>query len=416
MAITDPLVLPEDVVLVPVAELPEDVRGRLGCEEGDFAITRPRLRVPSRILDPDSARLLGEFRSPTTVAEAVIRYSRERGSDPETILTEAYPLLDRLFGAGFLVAEGSAESEAIEPTLAPGEELAGFRELECIQVLDDTELHQVRREEDGRVAALKLERTPGVTKGALEREAAVLAHLDGSVSPRLLAAGETETRAAGAISPRSGSPASRPRWPRPSCGRASPGRACAPSPSRVARAYAGLHERGVIHGDVHPRNVLITAAGEAVLLDFGYAAFAGAGSEATPRSPDGPESVSSSSPSTRRRSWRGSARPGSCRPASSTPWRPCSTCWSRGPTTGISPWGGTRCCGRSPGSRRCLSWRAAWSRGPRWKRSWRGHSPRIRTNGSPPWRRWRTRSPPSRPRGLPGARPPPRGPRPCSTG
>src|SRR5688500_8248469 len=108
MAITDPLVLPEDVVLVPVAELPEDVRGRLGCEEGDYAITRPRLRVPSRILDPDSARLLAEFRSPTTVAEAVIRYSRERGTDPEATLTEAYPLLDRLFGAGFLVAEGSA--------------------------------------------------------------------------------------------------------------------------------------------------------------------------------------------------------------------------------------------------------------------------------------------------------------------
>lgn len=270
MAITDPLVLPEDVVLVPVAELPEEVRGRLGCEEGDFAITRPRLRVPSRILDPDSARLLGEFRSPTTVAEAVIRFSRERGSDPEAVLTEAYPLLDRLFGSGFLVAEGSAESEAIEPTLAPGEEIAGFRDLECIQVLDDTELHQVRREADGRVAALKLERTPGVTQGALEREAAVLAHLDGAVSPRLLGAGATETGGRRYVVTEwiSGVEATvaAAELRQDESREGLRALACA-----VARAYAHLHELGVLHGDVHPRNVLVTAAGQAVLLDFGYA-------------------------------------------------------------------------------------------------------------------------------------------------
>lgn len=269
MAITDPLVLPEDVLLVPVAELPEDVRGKLGCEEGDFAITRPRLRVPSRILDPDSARLLSEFRSPTTVAEAVIRYSRERGTDPEATLTEAYPLLDRLFGAGFLVAEGSAGAELIEPSLTPGEEIAGFRVLECIQVLDDTELHQVRAE-DGQTAALKLERTGGVTKGALEREAAVLAHLNGSISPRLLAAGETDGRWYLATEWTSGIDATAAAAELRQAG--SPGGLLALA-TAVARAYAFLHESGVVHGDVHPRNVLITAAGEAVLLDFGYALF-----------------------------------------------------------------------------------------------------------------------------------------------
>lgn len=279
MAITDPLVLPEDVVLVPVAELPEDVRGRLGCEEGDFAITRPRLRVPSRILDPDSARLLAEFRSPTTVAEAVIRYSQERGTDPEATLTEAYPLLDRLFGAGFLVAEGSAAAEVIEPSLAPGEEIAGFRVLECIQVLDDTELHQVRREEDGRTAALKLERSEGTAR-AFEREAAVLAHLDGSVSPRLLAAD-----AADAANTAGGRRYLATEWIA-GIDAATAAAELRQAGSRegllalvraVARAYALLHERGVIHGDVHPRNVLVTAAGGTVLLDFGYAVFAGAG-------------------------------------------------------------------------------------------------------------------------------------------
>jgi serine/threonine-protein kinase len=38
-------------------------------------------------------------------------------------------------------------------------------------------------------------------------------------------------------------------------------------------AYARLHERGVIHSDVHPSNVLADAAGGITILDFGYARF-----------------------------------------------------------------------------------------------------------------------------------------------
>ena len=48
MAITDPLVLPPDVLLVPVGDLPEEVRRQLTFEEGDYAVTRPRSRTPSR--------------------------------------------------------------------------------------------------------------------------------------------------------------------------------------------------------------------------------------------------------------------------------------------------------------------------------------------------------------------------------
>src|SRR5690349_6501545 len=102
MWITDPLVLPPDVVLVPVAELPPEVRDKLRGEEGDFALTRPRARTPSRLVDADAAALLGEFARPATVVEAVIRFSRARGADPEATLEDAYPLLERLLAGGFL--------------------------------------------------------------------------------------------------------------------------------------------------------------------------------------------------------------------------------------------------------------------------------------------------------------------------
>src|SRR5262249_20152199 len=39
----------------------------------------------------------------------------------------------------------------------------------------------------------------------------------------------------------------------------------------VAGAYAKVHERGVVHGDVHPRNVLVAHDGRVYLIPFGPA-------------------------------------------------------------------------------------------------------------------------------------------------
>lgn len=273
MAITDPLVLPEDVLLVPVADLPEETRRQLTWEEGDYAVTRPRSRTPSRIVDAGAADLLRLFREPVTIVEAVIRFSRERSLDPETTLEEAYPLLERLLTAGFLVAEGSEEAAAIRQTHQSGDEVAGFEVVECIQGLEDTELYQVRAA-DGSTVALKIERpvAAGRSGGAFEREAAILEHLAGEGAPRLIGQGEVDGRRWLAIEWHRGVDAAtaaeelRRRGDR--AGLLGLARA-------VAGAYARLHGRDVVHGDVHPRNVLVSAAGEARLIDFGIARWEG---------------------------------------------------------------------------------------------------------------------------------------------
>ncbi|PYQ55045.1 MAG: hypothetical protein DMF53_28665 [Acidobacteria bacterium] len=177
MAITDPILLSPDVILVPVADLPEEVRRRLDPNEGDWAITHPRARTPSRLLDAASASLLAELKTPRTIVDAVIRYSQARDLDPESTLVEAYPLLERLLAAGFLVSEGSDEAGGIAPSLKPGDRIAGFEVLEHVQVLEDTELHLVQNEHGA--AALKIERPAarGKNREAFEREAAVLERL-----------------------------------------------------------------------------------------------------------------------------------------------------------------------------------------------------------------------------------------------
>jgi predicted Ser/Thr protein kinase len=267
MAITDPLVLPPDVLLVPVIELPDEVRGQLRCEEGDYALTRPRSRSASRVVDAQAAALLGEFNSPCTIVEAVLRYSRAREADPHETLEQAYPMLQAMLDAGFLVPEGDAGAAAIQPSLLPGDEIAGFTIVDCIQGLEDTELYQVRR--GATTAALKIERpASGGRTGLFAREAAILGHLDGQGAPCLLASGEADGRRYLAIEWLPGVDAD---TAADELRRAGDREGLLALCRAVARAYAGLHERGVIHGDVHPRNVLVAADGSVRLIDFGFA-------------------------------------------------------------------------------------------------------------------------------------------------
>jgi serine/threonine-protein kinase len=275
MAITDPLILFPEAVLVPVLELPDAVRARFTHEAEDWALTHPRLRSASRILDARAAELVSEFREPVTIVEAVIRFSRAKSTDPETTLEEAYPLLEQLVSNGFLVPASAVDGESHLPALYPGEEVAGGTVLECVQSLEDTEIYLVRLE-DGGTAALKIERPSptGRIGGVFQREAAILEHLEGDPTPRLLGVGEHGEH----LGRRwllmewcAGIDVSHRAWELRAAGaeKAELLALC----RAVAAAYARLHARGVVHADVHPRNVLVTAESsledQIRLVDFG---------------------------------------------------------------------------------------------------------------------------------------------------
>src|SRR5215216_2065603 len=104
MPITDAFILPADVLVVPVSELPSTVLEQLEYDEGDYAVTRPQSRTPSRIVDNQSAILLQEFRNPSTIVDAIIRYSRTAEADPDEMLVEAYPMLQTFIDSRTLVA------------------------------------------------------------------------------------------------------------------------------------------------------------------------------------------------------------------------------------------------------------------------------------------------------------------------
>jgi eukaryotic-like serine/threonine-protein kinase len=266
-ALTSTFVLPEDVLVIPVEELAPATRARLECAAGDFAITRPQSRRASSVVDSNSARLIELFREPRRVVDAIVQFSRDTGADPRVVLESAFPVVEQLVSGGVLLPVGDERARPIEDTLKAGDRVGDFTIIDRVQTLEDVEIHRARSS-DGRFAAIKIAR-PGYSdriRASLAREAAILYRLDGCAAPSVLANGLDASLPYLALS-----------W----CAGVHPAHAAENNSDRaatlaicrgIARAFADLHDRGVLHGDVHDGNVLVGADGSVVVLDFGLAA------------------------------------------------------------------------------------------------------------------------------------------------
>ncbi len=265
---TEPFVVPHDVVLQPVRAMSMTLRRELDCDPDDFAVTRLNSRTPTRIVDEATAALMQRFRKATPIVEAVMAFSRETGRDPEETLVEAFPALQRLIGDGLLVPAVPGAEHATEASFSPGDELDDLRVVESIQVLDDSEVLRAMTA-DGVQVAVKIARpdTSGLDR-LLAREAAVLRLLDGQCAPRLMAEGAFSGRSYIAVSWIDG--VSIVQSSRALLISGDYGGALSLAENLV-RSYARIHELGVLHGDVHPKNALVHADGQVKLIDFGLA-------------------------------------------------------------------------------------------------------------------------------------------------
>lgn len=269
MNITEPFVLKDDVLLIPCVELGQDMRERISFDEGDFTLSRRHGRSLSQVIDGETAALLELFRTPRTIVDAVLENSRSAGRDPAAWLDELLPHLGTFLHNHILVPAGSEEEKEIRPQFESGTKLGRWEIVRCASLIEDSEVYQLR--DGSELAALKIGRVAEPRLQAMfENEAAVLRHLDGSgIAPRLLEAGVESERPYLILDWIAGLDA----------GVAAAGRRhdrasligfCA----SIAAAYAALHAHGVLHADVHPRNVFV-AGDRVVLLDFGYSQLGG---------------------------------------------------------------------------------------------------------------------------------------------
>jgi serine/threonine protein kinase len=287
-AITEAFVLASDVRLTLVQDLPRSLREKLDGEVGGYALSRSRSRAPVRLLDDDSAVLLQRFRSPTRIIDAVLAYSRDRRTEPRATLDEAFPMLRGLIESQVLIAADSVEAMDADSSLQVGERFAGVRVVATLQSLEDTELHLVK-DDAGNHAALKLFKTarrPAMLT-FMRREAAILRRLDGGPFPRVLRARETPEFGYLLLEWRSGvsaeAAAAEARQMVPWDG----GHALLELLRAIARTYALLHAARVVHGDVHPGNLIVDVDGSVTIVDFGLAVAADSPDEITAQAPRG---------------------------------------------------------------------------------------------------------------------------------
>ncbi len=266
-------VLPDDVSMIPVASLPPDTRDKIHAFEEDIALTRRSVRSPTQVIDPELAKLLETFRTPSTIVSAIARFSGGRLEEAEAVLEEAMPVFIDLINRSILVCEEIHANDTSLQALLPETRFEGLTITRCLQQFSDSAVYQVQ-DDEGRFHVLKLA-APDCSESIRHRlanEITILEHLRRHCSasaPVLVDHGQWNSQPWILVKWINGISVDR---------HAAELRALGKTPeliglaADIVAAYRNLHSANVGHGDVHPNNILVSADGSATIIDFGLAA------------------------------------------------------------------------------------------------------------------------------------------------
>jgi len=264
-------VLNPNVLIASAVDYPEDLRTHLGGRADDFVISERRSRYSALRVSAETVRFIRRFETPAHLLDAVLAHSSETKEDPLALLDAVYPLVYQFQAQRILLRPEDVRPLLTEPRFAPHDMIGKCRVLHCVEAQTETEIYKVETS-TGKPAALKWvpDDAPDFVQSGFEREQAILLALESSkmrAVPRVLDVGSLygygrflvltwcEGRNFYNLS-RTGEI--------DLVARAAIG-------AKLAAIYVDLHRHGVLHGDVHPGNVLGDLDIAPTVLDFGTA-------------------------------------------------------------------------------------------------------------------------------------------------
>lgn len=262
--------LPTDAQIINVCELEDSIKDKIAAEsEDDIAITRASVRATSRVVNADFGELIKQFRTPTTIPSAIANYCKADPEQAEQVFDDALPIIIDLVRSSILVSEHHEVKKAVEFRFKQGDVIAQYTVQQRLQLFADSEVYQVR-DADGQAFALKIvgpNCAPAILE-QLQQEAQTIRLLPEHSSLKLIEQGVFQACFWFACTWVQGSRIDKvaeeyrnaQNWA-----------ALHELFLRVLKQYDNLHQAGLMHGDIHPGNILVDHHNQPHILDFGNA-------------------------------------------------------------------------------------------------------------------------------------------------
>lgn len=273
-------VLHPDAELKPVSDFHESIRSKLGGADDEVVLSLANHRETSERITQQTASLLRQFQTPTSIAEAVLAWANRNEVAPSDVLEDAGRALIGYAGKNILVAPDHVD-QAPNPLVALAPRFPAFTLLRLLN-------------QDGSIAVIRAERadsTPVILKALMEdpkpervlslmQETAILDQIATSPHTTLRVPehrclySETGELSALVLEFLAGEPLK--SWGRyTEVDLQDRGKVAV----RIAQSYRDLHSAGVLHTDVHPSNILVAPDASVSLIDFGASQKIGAESQ-----------------------------------------------------------------------------------------------------------------------------------------
>ena len=254
--------------LVSVASLSFSSRKQLDAADSDFFLRKRDSRRPAKVIGPSSAALLKQFVEAKTLSQALKSLFAEVTIVNDNDIDRALDILNCFIAECYLVEPADGASVAIA-FLKHGDSIGPYLVKRPIQCLSDSQVY-LCNDPDGHPLCVKTCKLSNrKVRAALEHEASTLKLLEGALAPRLIGVFETSSNFCLASEWIDGLNLG--AFSRKIRGQdvAKRDLALIDMCIAVAEMYDQLHQLNILHGDVHPGNVLVSQDGNYRLLDFG---------------------------------------------------------------------------------------------------------------------------------------------------